>query len=147
MCQLCAVKDLISKDRWPKPLETQKKDIAFLVDTIHDEFQTYEKLKSNSSSSPPPESLLEPLRMLSQTFDVLEADREAWWSSPEKRALRQRLERECEQRKLSDLHKINNTATSSIEALSAKLGQFTKWSLGMKGGMWELENASKVAKG
>lgn len=40
----------------------------------------------------------------------------------------------------------DNTATSSIEALSAKLDQFTKWSLGMKGGMWELENASKVAK-
>lgn len=107
MCQICAVKDIITKDRWPKPLETQKKDITFLIDTIHDEYQSYQKLKQKSASSPPPDSLLDLLRMLSQQFDVLEADREAWWSSPEKRALRQRLEPEYDQRKLSDLHKIS----------------------------------------
>lgn len=115
----------------------------------------------NLPSLPASDSLLDLLRILSRPFDVLEADREAWRASLEKRVLRQRLEKDSDQRKMSDLHKINeylefamgvenaelmtdNTATSSIEALSAKLGQFTKWSLGVKGCMWELENASKV---
>lgn len=41
MCQICAVKDIVSKDGWPKTLEEQKKDINFLVDTIHQEYQNY----------------------------------------------------------------------------------------------------------
>ena len=34
-----------------------------------------------------------------------------------------------------------------IEAMSATLGQFVKWRLGMNGGIWELEQSAKVAKG
>lgn len=95
----------------------------------------------------PPESLLELLKTLAEQLDVLESERETWWTSPEKRALRKRLEDNCDQRKLSDLQKINNTTASSLEALSAKLGGFVRWSLGMKGGVWELVHASKVKGG
>lgn len=107
MCQICQVKDIVAKDRWPKPLETQKKDINFLVESIHDEYQAYQKLKQKDSGLSPPESLLELLCLLSRQFDVLESDREAWWTSPEKRQMRQKLEYECDQKKLSDLHKIS----------------------------------------
>lgn len=87
--------------------DTEGRCQHFLVESIHDEYQTYQKLKQKSPTTPPPDSLLELLRLLSHQLDVLEADREAWWTSPEKRALRQRLEHECDQRKLSDLHKIS----------------------------------------
>ena len=31
-----------------------------------------------------------------------------------------------------------------VEGMQAKLGGFVKWSLGMNGGIWELEESGKV---
>ncbi|KAK3081845.1 hypothetical protein LTR53_020440, partial [Teratosphaeriaceae sp. CCFEE 6253] len=52
-----------------------------------------------------PASLLDVLRMIATSLEELERDREAWWAAPEKRALRKRLEGECNQEKLTSLHK------------------------------------------
>ncbi|KAI5366340.1 hypothetical protein Slin15195_G078600 [Septoria linicola] len=144
MCQLCAIKQVAAQDRWPKPVESHKSDFNFLVDTIHTGWDAYIERKLGRSELSVPEDLLELLRLLADLLETLEEERSTWWKSPEKRALRQRLEHGCEQRKLSDLHKINNTTMSSIESLNAKLGLFVKWSLGMNGGVWELMNAHKV---
>lgn len=92
------------------------------------------KLHSNEA----PASLQDLLCTLSHELDVLESDREKWWTSPEKRRLRQQLEQDCNQRKLSDLHKINNGAAERVEAMVAKLGAFVKWSIGLRGGVEEL---------
>lgn len=106
MCQICAIKTLAARDRWPKPVEAHKKDLGFLIDTIHDEFETFKAKKMVSPKLMPPDSLLDVLRLLNAQLDRLEDDRKAWWSSPEKRAMRQRLELEGAQQKLSDLHKV-----------------------------------------
>jgi hypothetical protein len=42
------------------------------------------------------------------------------------------------------LHKINNDVNERIETMSAKLGTFVKWSLGLNGGIWELQKGHKV---
>jgi hypothetical protein len=78
-----------------------------------------------------PDSLLDILRLLATVLEELESDRQKWWTSPEKREQRRRLEEEVDQRKLSALHKINNETNERIEAMSAKLGLFVQWSLGM----------------
>jgi hypothetical protein len=42
------------------------------------------------------------------------------------------------ERKLTELHKINNAAVERIEGMEAKLGRFVRWSLGLEGGVEEL---------
>jgi hypothetical protein len=42
------------------------------------------------------------------------------------------------ERKLTELHKINNAAVERIEGMEAKLGGFVRWSLGLEGGVEEL---------
>ena len=42
------------------------------------------------------------------------------------------------ERKLMELHKINNAAVERIEGMEAKLGGFVRWSLGLEGGVEEL---------
>ncbi|KAK4629411.1 hypothetical protein CLAFUR4_08631 [Fulvia fulva] len=145
MCQICSIKEAAAKERWPKPVEASKKDLIFLVDSIHTEYIQYNNVKRSTPNAPPPDALLDLCRMLSDQLDALEVDREAWWTSPEKRATRQRLEADLDQKRLSALHKINNSCIESIEGLSAKLGGFVKWSLNMNGGVWELMNGHKVA--
>ncbi|KAM3420170.1 hypothetical protein BST61_g3464 [Cercospora zeina] len=147
MCQICTIKQVAALQRWPNPVETHKKDLTFLVETIHDDWETYSKRKQEVGELQVPNEVLELLRLLADKIDQLEEDRITWWTSPEKRALRKRLEDGGQQRKLSDLHNINNTTISSIESLHAKFGMFVKWSLGMRGGVWELVNAHKVACG
>ena len=140
MCQLCAIKDIASRDRWPKDMEPHKKDIDFLVTSAHDEYSTSRpKSPSKTADSLKAyDSLLEILRLLSALLEDIESDREKWWTSPRKREQRKNLEMECDQKKLSELHKINNKVTERIEAMNARLGMFVKWSLGMNGGVWEL---------
>lgn len=146
MSQLCTIKSVASRDRWPKPLEHHKADIDLLITSAHDEYAAYQILKQADNATKPPESLLEPLRLLATVLEDLEEGRQGWWTSPEKRALRKRLEEECDQKKLTELHKINNGTVERIEAMSAKLGQFVKWSLGMNGGIWELKEGVKVGQ-
>ena len=149
MCQLCTIKDLATRDRWPKPLEHHKSDIEFLITSAHDEYNTFKTPKAtspepNATKPKTPDSLLDILRLLAIVLEELESDRQKWWTSPEKREQRRRLEEEADQRKLSALHKINNEMNERIEAMSAKLGLFVKWSLGMNGGVWELREGHKV---
>ena len=131
MCQSCTIKPFASRDRWPKPLEHHKADIELLITSAHDEYIAFQDLKILNKEARAPEPLLELLRLLATVLDGLEDDRQAWWTSPEKRELRRRLEEGCDQKKLTELHKINNGTIERIEAMSAKLGQFVKWSLGM----------------
>lgn len=155
MCQLCTIKDLAKRDRWPKPLEHHKRDIDFLVTSAHDEYSTYRSTQlneqgnskstdSNNTKPTPPDSLLDILRLLATLLEEIESDRQKWWTSPEKREQRRALEEEGNQQKLSALHKINNDVNERIEAMSAKLGTFVKWSLGINGGIWELQQGHKV---
>ncbi|KAI7626667.1 hypothetical protein KC346_g1140, partial [Hortaea werneckii] len=137
MCQICSIKQIATQDRWPKPLESAVQDINFLVQTIHTD---YEANKSHCTTKETiPEDLLENLRLLSLALEQLDRDREEWWYSPEKKEQRRRLEREGQDRKLTELQKINNAAATMVEGMQAKLGGFVKWSLGMNGGIWELE--------
>lgn len=131
MCQLCNVKAIALRDRWPKPLEHHKADIELLITSAHDEYIAFHDLKLSDKNQRPPESLLELLRLLATVLEDLEDDRQKWWSLPEKRERRKRLEEECDQTKLTELYKINNGTVERIEAMSAKLRQFVKWSLDM----------------
>jgi TolA-binding protein len=63
----------------------------------------------------------------------------AWWKS--KTALIKQLKQEVSgqsERKLTELHKINNSVVDRIEGLEAKLGGFVRWTLGLEGGVEEL---------
>ena len=159
MCQICGIKDISKQHRWPKPLEHHTKNIEFLVTSAHDEHEKYKAVTEaaqdtliskagtktvKDTSTPGP--LIDILCLLATLLEDLEDDRATWWSSPDKRQQRRRLEEECDQMKLSQLHKINNDTTERIEAMNAKLGAFVKWSLGMNGGIWELQQYGKVAK-
>lgn len=101
MCQVCAVKQIATRERWPKPLEASKNDACFVVNTIHDEWEIYSK---SLETVPVPNEILDLLRLLAESLEALEEERSVWWKSPEKRALRKRLEDGGEQRKLSDLY-------------------------------------------
>ena len=145
MCQLCTIKTIAARDRWPKPLEHYKADIDFLVSSAHDEWTSHQTKKQEKKDLPTTESLLEALRTLVTLLEQAENDRREWWTSPQKREQRRQLELDGNQRKLSDLHKVNNTTTERIEAMNARLGLFVKWTLGMNGGIWELQEGVKVA--
>ncbi|KAK5138108.1 hypothetical protein LTR08_004803 [Meristemomyces frigidus] len=145
MCQLCAIKDQNTQVRWPKPLESPIKDIDFIVTTAHDDYEANKASCRDRTTIPA--SLLDALRLLATAIDELEADREKWWMAPEKKELRRRLNADCDQKKLTELQKINNATTDRIEAMQAKLGTFVKWSLGMNGGIWELVESAKVKGG
>ena len=145
MCQLCGIRDVATEARWPKPLEEPVKDLEFVITTAHDEYEANKAACSEKTTIPDP--LLEVLRLLSTALDELENDRAKWWSTPEKRDLRKRLDADCDQKRLTELHKINNTTRDRIEEMQVKLGKFLKWTLGMDGGVWELVNGGKVGKG
>ena len=146
MCQLCIIRDIGAQDRWPKPLEHHKADIDLLITSSHDTWTAFATEKRSPKDVTAPDVLLELLRLLATVLEELENDRVQWWSSPEKREQRRRLEEECKQPQLTQLHKINNSTADRIENMSAKLGAFCKWSLGMNGSLWELQNGDKVAK-
>ena len=145
MCQLCGIKEIAARDRWPKPLEHHKGDIDFLVTCANDEYLAFQTKKQIAKDASLPDALLEILRLLAALLDKVESDREKWWSSSEKREQRKRLGEDCDQKKLSELHKINNGVIERVEAMNAKLGLVVKWSLGMNGGVWELQQGGKVA--
>jgi hypothetical protein len=52
--------------------------------------------------------------------------------------IKQLKEEVSSERKLTELHKINNAAVERMEGMEAKLGGFVRWSLGMEGGVEEL---------
>ncbi|KAI6843501.1 hypothetical protein KC332_g3909 [Hortaea werneckii] len=145
MCQICSIKQIATQDRWPKPLESAVQDINFLVQTIHTDYEANKPHCTTKETIP--EDFLENLRLLSLALEQLDRDREGWWYSPEKKEQRRRLEGEGQDRKLTELQKINNAAATMVEGMQAKLGGFVKWSLGMNGGIWELEEGGKVKKG
>lgn len=150
MCQLCQIKDIAARDRWPKAIDHHKSDINFLVTSAHDEYTTTTSSKSQTKPSDRVQAsapVLDFLRLLSALLEQVDADREAWWTSPAKREQRRKLEMECEQKKLSELHKINNKVVEGVEAMNARLGLFVKWSLGMNGGVWELVASEREGGG
>jgi len=112
MCQICAVKEIASQVRWPKPLESPIKDLDFLVDTAHDEYIANEVACSKKETLPA--SLLDVVRLLATALDELERDRETWWTAPEKRAIRKKLEADCNQEKLTNLHKVRSRQYSVL---------------------------------
>jgi hypothetical protein len=166
MCQLCSIKDIASRDRWPKPLETHPNDIKFLVASAHDEYTSLQSQTSSGNTTPTSDALLDVLRLLADLLEEIEAERVKWWISPQKREQRRRLEADCDQKKLSALlvnrfplsrtsanaftiatrHLVNNKTSDMIEGMDARLGGFVKWTLGMNGGIWELRESVKVAK-
>jgi hypothetical protein len=136
MCQLCQIKTIASRDRWPKPLEHNKADLEFLVTAAHDEWS---KWKADEKVGAAPESLLDLVRLVNSMLAEIEEQRLKWWTSPEKREQRRKLEMDdCNQKKLSQLHAVNNKMVEMIEGMNAKVGVFVKWTLGMNGGVWEL---------
>ncbi len=40
---------------------------------------------------------------------------------------------------LTELQRINGKCADMISDMTAKLGGFTRWNLGLKGGLWELQ--------
>ncbi|KAK3625926.1 hypothetical protein LTR56_020141 [Elasticomyces elasticus] len=145
MCQLCAIKDIAAKETWPKPLVSSIKDLDFLVETAHTDFEDNKAACAEKTTIPT--SLLEVLRLLATSLQELENDRVKWWTDPKKKEQRKRLEATYQTESLTKLQKINNTTSDTIEAMSARLGTFVKWSLSMNGGVWELMHLDKVSTG
>lgn len=138
MCQICTLQTISTRDRWPKPVEPSVAALNTLITASHNAYTTYGIQKSTNKSLPIPVSLLTILRALAAKIQTLEDERQAWWSSPEKRAQRERMKEEGEQKKLAELHKINNTAAENVEAMKARFGMFLRWGVGMVGGVEEL---------
>ncbi|EME79214.1 uncharacterized protein MYCFIDRAFT_199047 [Pseudocercospora fijiensis CIRAD86] len=128
MCQLCGIKNGLA--RWPKAVEATKPSLELLVENAHEEHETWKKAKASA----PSESLLEVCRLLLTMIETIEEEREKWWTSPEKRAQRQRFELE-DSKKFTELHKINNAITGDVEAMRTRLGSYARWTLDMRGGL------------
>lgn len=146
MCQLCEIENIVARDRWPKNIEHHKQDVNFLVTSAHDEY-TASRSKAQPRTNQPiaaSEALIDLLRLLTTLIEEVESDHEKWWTSAAKRQQRKELELESNQKKLTELHKINNKLNESVEAMNARLGLFVKWSLGMNGGVGELVASAKV---
>ncbi|KAM0718415.1 hypothetical protein Q7P37_005485 [Cladosporium fusiforme] len=136
MCQLCSIPTLASSSRWPKPLEQSISDLNFMVKCAHDEHETWRRTHQPSAKVPPPNSLLELLGTITTAIASLECERVEWWKSktPLIKELKESLDGKSE-KKLTELHKINNSAVERIEAMEAKVGGFVRWSLGVEGGL------------
>ncbi|KXT18737.1 hypothetical protein AC579_2673 [Pseudocercospora musae] len=132
MCQLCGIKNGLA--RWPKAVEAMKPALELLIENAHEEHEAWKK----AGASTPSESLLEVCRLLLTMIESIEEERENWWTSPEKRAQRQRFELE-DPKKFTELHKINNALTSDVEAMRTRLGSYARWTLDMRGGLADLE--------
>ena len=87
----------------------------------------------------PPISFLMTIRDIFTMVGTLEEEREKWWTSPLKRSQRREWEERSENAKLVGLHKVNNSTNSMIESVKARLGGFVKWTLGIHGGLEEVE--------
>lgn len=116
MCQLCGITTIADKDRWPKPVESSVRDATFLVSTVHEEVERA-KTGTEGEGVAQTESLLDVLRLLADQLNQIEEQRVKWWTTPEKRELRKRLEQECDQKKLSALHLVNNKTSDMIESM------------------------------
>ena len=135
MCQLCSITTLASSARWPKPLEPSISDLNFLIICVHDQHEAWKKSENADTCK----ALLSLLRTLSGALTSLGHERSAWWKS--KTPLIKQLKTEVSgqsERKLTELHKINNSAVDRIEGMEAKVGGFVRWSLGLEGGLEEL---------
>jgi hypothetical protein len=79
------------------------------------------------------------LRTLKGALTSLSHERSAWWKSksPLIKQLKEDVSGQSE-RRLTELHKINNSAVDRIEGMEAKLGGFVRWSFGLEGGVEEL---------
>jgi hypothetical protein len=153
MCQICTITTLSTSARWPKPLEPCIADLHFLITCVHDKHAAWEKqqksLTSTRTSSTSATTttntnaqtkpLLSLLRTLSASLTSLEHERAAWWKSktPLIKALKDEVSGQSEKR-LTELHKINNSAIERLEGMEAKLGGFVRWTMGVKGGVEEL---------
>ena len=142
MCQLCSISTLATSARWPKPLESSISDLSFLITCIHSQHEAWKKAEgtaavTNTNTNEERAALLSLLRTLSGTLTSLGHERSAWWKS--KAPLIKQLKEEVSgERKLTELHKINNAAVERIEGMEAKLGGFVRWGLGLEGGVEEL---------
>jgi hypothetical protein len=165
MCQICTITTLSTSARWPKPLESCIADLHFLITCVHDQHAAWEKQQkiltaTNTTNTLNPNTaslatsynsttatnantqtkpLLFLLRTLSASLISLEHERAAWWKSktPLIKSLKDEVSGQSEKR-LTELHKINNSAISMLEGMEAKLGGFVGWTMGVKGGVEEL---------
>lgn len=100
-----------------------KPGLELLVEDAHEKHEIWKE----SGVSKPSESLLEVCRLLLTMIESIEEERENWWTSPEKRAQRQRFELE-DPKKFTELHKINNALTGDVEAMRTRLGSVSfRW--------------------
>jgi hypothetical protein len=158
MCQICTITTLSTSARWPKPLEPSISDLHFLITCIHDHHAAWEKQQktltatnttttlttsynstTTTNANTQTKPLLSLLRTLSASLTSLEHERAAWWKSktPLIKALKDEVSGQSEKR-LTELHKINNSAIERLEGMEAKLGGFVRWTMGVKGGVEEL---------
>ena len=135
MCQLCSISTLATSARWPKPLESSISDLSFLITCIHTQHVAWKKAEAtNTDTDNARGALISLLRTLSGALTSLRHERTAWWKSktPLIKQLKENVSGQSE-RKLTELHKINNSAVERIEGMEAKLGGFVRWSLGLEG--------------
>jgi hypothetical protein len=165
MCQICTITTLSTSARWPKPLESCIADLHFLITCVHDQHAAWEKQQkaltaTNTTNTLNPNTaslatsynsttatnantqtkpLLSILRTLSASLTSLEHERAAWWKSktPLIKSLKDEVSGQSEKR-LTELHKINNSAIEQLGGMEAKLGGFVRWTMGVKGGVEEL---------
>ena len=116
-------------------------DLQFLMTFIHSQHEAWEEseVTKRNDNNDARSALLSLLRTLSGALTSLGHERTAWWKS--KTALIKQLKQEVSgqsERKLMELHKINNSVVDRIEGMEAKLGGFVRWGLGLEGGVEEL---------
>jgi hypothetical protein len=164
MCQICTITTLSTSARWPKPLGSSIADLHFLITCVHDQHAAWEKQQksltatdtantlspnttaalttsynSTTTTNTQTTTLLSLLRTLSASLTSLEHERAAWWKSktPLIKSLKDEVSGQSVKR-LTELHKINNSAISMLGGMEAKLGGFVRWTMGLKGGVEEL---------
>ena len=78
MCQLCSVKDLAKRDRWPKPLEHCQADIELLVTSSHNDYHKFKTQGSSDTNNAAhaKAALLDNLRTLADLLEEVEVDRQ-----------------------------------------------------------------------
>jgi hypothetical protein len=136
MCQICTITTLSTSNYLrPRPARCLGKQQKSLTSTSTSSTSATTTTNTNAQTKP----LLSLLRTLSASLTSLEHERAAWWKSktPLIKALKDEVSGQSEKR-LTELHKINNSAIERLEGMEAKLGGFVRWTMGVKGGVEEL---------
>lgn len=116
--------------------------MKLLVEKAHpfaDQFSKMQKQGNLTALEKLQPSLAANVSDLITMLDILDETREQWWNDPKKSKQRKEWTETYQESKLVALQKVNNKTKETIDAMRARLGVCTKWTMGVAGGLEEIK--------